>query len=175
MQGRFEDLTGRTFGRWKVEARAPNSTSRQACWLCKCRCGTKKIVVASNLLRGWSTSCGCYAKECNSIRPYESLFNALRKSAKSRNKTCTLTYKEFLEFGSVTKCYYCGDFVTWEKTRINNNRWGYNLDRKNSDVGYNRSNCVVCCNVCNRMKRTLTVCEFYVHIKKLAKRLRYGK
>lgn len=32
---------------------------RRAQWLCQCRCGTKLLILHSNLVGGGSTSCGC--------------------------------------------------------------------------------------------------------------------
>ena len=171
MQGKFEDLTGRKYGRWEVLTRAPNSTSRQAYWYCKCTCGVKKAVAASNLLRGWSISCGCYNKEVVSKRPYESLYNSLRRTSRERGKTCALTYNQFLTFVKKTACHYCGNPVVWTKNSMRFNGYGYNLDRKDNTQGYSKENCVVCCKVCNRMKYTLSLAEFTTHIKKIARRL----
>lgn len=58
--GKAEDLTNKKFGRlvplYRVEA------SRTS-WLCQCECGKKKIVMASNLKKGTTLSCGCFQKE----------------------------------------------------------------------------------------------------------------
>jgi len=56
------DLTGKTFGQWKVVKRAGikrfPSGSRQACWLCICMsCGKKKKVVSQALRTGVSSQC----------------------------------------------------------------------------------------------------------------------
>lgn len=37
----------------------PKSPGRPSIWLCKCDCGNTHIVLASNLIRGKLTSCGC--------------------------------------------------------------------------------------------------------------------
>ena len=64
-----EDLTGNTFGRWKVIARAEDKVNKSGrvydMWLCECTCEkhTRKIVYGDNLVSGKSTSCGCKAKE----------------------------------------------------------------------------------------------------------------
>jgi hypothetical protein len=45
------------FGRWTViEERQP----RSRVVLCRCECGTEKLVPTSNLTRGQSTNCGCH-------------------------------------------------------------------------------------------------------------------
>ena len=52
------DLTGQTFGRWRVVRKAP-VMSHGAMWICECQCGSVKSVTAASLRRGESTSCGC--------------------------------------------------------------------------------------------------------------------
>lgn len=52
------DLTGQTFGHWLVLARTENDHVGRKQYLCRCSCGVERIVPASNLLRGLSTSCG---------------------------------------------------------------------------------------------------------------------
>lgn len=60
--GRIIDITGKTFGKWKVIEFA-GIISRAAYWLCKCECGTERIVNGKNLRRGVSKDCGCGRKE----------------------------------------------------------------------------------------------------------------
>lgn len=61
--GKVIDLTGQKFGRWTVLERAPkpeDSHSTSAFWLCRCECGTEKVVSGNVLRQGKSQSCGCY-------------------------------------------------------------------------------------------------------------------
>ncbi len=58
-----EDLTGQQFGYWTVLERAEPGPRGETRYLCRCRCGTEKIVPASNLRRGISRSCGCLRAE----------------------------------------------------------------------------------------------------------------
>lgn len=47
------DLVGQKFGRWTVIKRVPKpegNSSRSAFWLCRCECGTEKVV-SGNVLR----------------------------------------------------------------------------------------------------------------------------
>ena len=59
------DLTGQTFGYWKVLERGPNKPSGRAQWLCHCTlCDkTTKLVDGAHLRGGRSTSCGCTKME----------------------------------------------------------------------------------------------------------------
>ena len=57
----FIDLTGQTFGRWKVISRAGSNANRQATWLCECSCKqhTRREISGVELRRGTTLSCGC--------------------------------------------------------------------------------------------------------------------
>jgi len=52
------DLMGQTFGRLTVTGTAPRS-KKSSRWLCKCSCGTEKVVAAQELRHGDTKSCGC--------------------------------------------------------------------------------------------------------------------
>ena len=54
-----EDLTGKTFGLLTVIEQAHNVIHRNAFWKCACACGSLVYVSATNLRRGYTTSCGC--------------------------------------------------------------------------------------------------------------------
>lgn len=58
----FKDLTGKRFGRLTVVCRAENKWNKTN-WHCKCDCGNEKDVLAINLERGLTQSCGCLHKE----------------------------------------------------------------------------------------------------------------
>lgn len=63
----FEDLTGGQFGRWTVMKYVGHSRSKQSHFLCKCSCGTNRIVRGTSLKlgsrRGGTVSCGCHLVE----------------------------------------------------------------------------------------------------------------
>jgi len=55
------DLTGKRFGKLTVLSESSNRNSNGAViWLCKCDCGKTKEIVSQSLIRGLTTSCGCY-------------------------------------------------------------------------------------------------------------------
>ena len=58
----FKDHSGQRFGRWLVLHRAGVKHTRAA-WLCRCDCGTEKIVSGAWLRSGQSQSCGCLMRE----------------------------------------------------------------------------------------------------------------
>lgn len=59
---KFVDLTNQRFGRLMVVSKAKNKNGR-AGWHCRCDCGKEKDVLAINLVRGFTKSCGCYHDE----------------------------------------------------------------------------------------------------------------
>lgn len=62
MRSDFDDLTGKTFGRWTVIAYS-HTKNRITYFLCSCSCGTKRTVNAASLRSGRSGSCGCLHRE----------------------------------------------------------------------------------------------------------------
>jgi hypothetical protein len=57
------DLTGQVFARWTVLRYSRTSGNYQAYWVCRCECGSEKIVAGSTLRFGNSKSCGCLQRE----------------------------------------------------------------------------------------------------------------
>lgn len=58
------DLTGQRFGHLTVLKDSGKRVSGHVVWVCKCRCGRKKVRVISNNLRsGYTRSCGCLNQE----------------------------------------------------------------------------------------------------------------
>jgi len=53
------DLAGQKFGRWLVLERAPPGRAKASRWLCRCDCGTEKVLHRHNLVGGRTLSCGC--------------------------------------------------------------------------------------------------------------------
>lgn len=58
----YGDMTGQRFGRWTVlgmtAITSTDGHKRTAC-LCRCDCGTERVVYAQSLRSGKSMSCGC--------------------------------------------------------------------------------------------------------------------
>lgn len=89
-----EDLTGRKFGRLTVIERSKDHIGRRGkhlpMWLCRCECGTKKIVYTGNLKQGSVRSCGCIMTEDLTGRKFNMLTvikQAETKVSKNGNRT----------------------------------------------------------------------------------------
>lgn len=57
---KYIDYTGSTFGKLTVLKMLPTRNKNSYC-LCKCECGNEKIIRTDALLKGKTTSCGCYS------------------------------------------------------------------------------------------------------------------
>lgn len=62
------DLAGLQFGRLTVISRNADRSRTQAFWVCRCTCGGTATVSGSNLRRGITRSCGCFARQESSRR-----------------------------------------------------------------------------------------------------------
>lgn len=60
------DMIGSKFGRLTVLSRADNIKQFSA-WLCKCECGTEKVIRGTALRAGKTVSCGCYLREIHLV------------------------------------------------------------------------------------------------------------
>jgi len=60
-----KDLTGHRFGRLEVLYRAPGPSSSKF-WVCKCDCGTLRVVLSESILSGKTKSCGCLRRQASS-------------------------------------------------------------------------------------------------------------
>lgn len=88
-----EDLTGRKFGRLTVIERSKDHIGKRGkhlpMWLCKCECGTKKIVYTGNLKQGSVRSCGCIMTEDLTGRKFNML-TVIKQAEQRLAKTVTV-------------------------------------------------------------------------------------
>ena len=62
MKKRF--VPGATFGRWVlVSLVSHDKENHRYYWMCRCICGTTRVVVHNSLINGRSASCGCKTTE----------------------------------------------------------------------------------------------------------------
>lgn len=84
------DLSGKTFGRLTVIG-FHSRRGVQILWACKCSCGNEQVAEGGNLRRGYTASCGCYAREKSSINNFRhgKCFTATYKSWQAMKTRCT--------------------------------------------------------------------------------------
>jgi hypothetical protein len=147
-----KDLINRRFGRLLVIEIVKN---QPPIWRCRCDCG-KIVVKKSSYLLNKTKSCGCLWREtagdATRKRPFESLYNNLKRRALRKNLQFDLTYEYFVSLTKLTRCHYCDTPVKWSEYALDKNGRATNLDRKDSNLGYLKNNVVVCCIRCNRAK-----------------------
>jgi 5-methylcytosine-specific restriction endonuclease McrA len=176
-----KDYTGQKFGMLTIIRRDFSSRKdHNPHWLCKCECGGETIVAINNLKKGSTVSCGCFglerarsrAKKLQTKKEGDSALHSVmytyKYNANKRDIDFKLTDEEFgsLIFGN---CGYCSATPN-NKSR---NRYGngdviYNgIDRIDNGLPYEISNCITCCQNCNRAKYKMSYQEFSDWIRRL--------
>jgi hypothetical protein len=180
LSSRLHDVIGVTFGKLTVLARVSSVGEPAVKYLCECVCGNRTEVFRGNLGGTGvqnTESCGCLHRErtakAKRLRPYEALYNHLQTAAVKRNFSVHISYEDFLVYTKQKECHYCADTVIW--AMYNGNNKGYNLDRKDSTLGYLKPNVVVCCGQCNRGKGNRYTYEEWVCMTAALKVLRNKK
>jgi hypothetical protein len=153
--GKFKDITGQRFDRWLVLSRA-GSIGRYAAFLCRCDCGTERIIRGHHLSTGASKSCGCLAVEERSKTMKKSNERRWQNHKKHhprlyriwtdiRRRCLKESRPEYKNYGAkgIKMCPdWDGDFITFYKWAINN---GYSdnltIDRINPFGDYEPNNC----------------------------------
>lgn len=143
----FVDITGTVYSRLTVISFA-GSTKRGAAWLCRCRCGTEKVLIGGDIRSGRVQSCGCWKSEVTSQRsrthresatPLYVVWSSMKKRCNNpRNKG----YKNYGERG-IRVCKEWSEsyeaFRDW--SLANGYAAGLEIDRRNNDGNYEPDNC----------------------------------
>ena len=139
----FIDLTGQKFGRWTVLKRGENTKSGQARWVCKCKCGTIKLVISQSLRNGMSPSCGCLSAErftVHSLSKHPAYESWRKMISRCTNKKCA-AYKNYGGRG-ISVCDEWLDlwnFMEW--VFISGFKSGLTIERIDVNKGYSPKNC----------------------------------
>lgn len=143
--------------------RRKNNVAR---WKFRCDCGVEKTLDASSVIRGRTKSCGCLQiinlkKRHTGNFAINKSYQCYRYWAKKRGYSFNLKIEEFTKI-ILQPCHYCGD----KSSKILQNKGkdvlveANGVDRLNSKIGYEVSNCVPCCGMCNKMKSIFIESEF---------------
>jgi hypothetical protein len=138
---------GDVFGRWTVVREDSLKTSHtiKRRIICRCICGTEKSVSLSDLMRGSSTSCGCFQKEsarnqmiihgmCNT--PEHETWHSMGQRCNNKKHK---NYKDYSGRG-ITICKEWKKFENFFKD-MGIRPKGASLDRKDNNKGYCKENC----------------------------------
>lgn len=127
-----DDLTGTEFGWWTVirQAEKPAGKTpkiRGTWWLCRCRCGTEKVLPRQYIISKQSSSCGC--KKRQKIKPKAP---DVKKQMSKAEKRAACNKNHAINFDQLAKqctCAQCGKtfdrlsdewvykIATWTKTK----------------------------------------------------------
>ena len=145
--GKIVDV-GMKFEKWevieKLNSRDKNGLSLV---LCRCECGTIRVVACTRLTQGHTNSCGCQSIKrtietktihgCSYEKTYDTWQNMMRRCYKSNNSA----YKNYGERGIVVceEWKNVKNFISW--CNENPRPEGFTLDRINNKEGYSPSNC----------------------------------
>lgn len=180
----IESLLGQTihnlkilsFSGYREYVDTKNRFSRQATFNCECtNCG--KLISSlgiRNINRENQNHCTCFKEKQKELRNEEicinKIFSQYQKNAKIRNHEFLLTKEEFIPFLKMP-CYYCGKEPSNYKTRkLKQGTYIYKysgLDRKENTIGYQISNVVSCCKLCNTIKGTLSYDLWTQHLENI--------
>lgn len=146
--GKFEDLTGRRFGRLTVLGQCGRNPSNKILWSCACDCGGQTKTTTQKLKSGASRSCGCYNRD--RVREYFTTHGgrhtrlfSIWSSMKTRcYNPKSKSYRYYGEKGVSICPEWLHDFGAFQKWAIAN---GYQddltIDRINVDGDYCPENC----------------------------------
>lgn len=176
-----KNRVGERFGKLLIvnytfsENRADGRGSFARC-VCICDCGNSTISRVNNLVNGTKKSCGCLQKQVPQKQPkFPPTIGGLRRTyrgykfgAEQRNKVFDLTLEQFKVL-TQQNCTYCGQLPdTLMTTGSKFSEYVYNgIDRVDNNIGYILSNCVTCCEYCNKAKGTKTHSQFILWLDNL--------
>ena len=155
------DLTGQRFGRLVVIREYGRAKDGQVTWLCKCDCGAETVVLAGNLRKENTKSCGCLSRDISRERS----LNLLRELNTTHGCSQEPWYSVYA--GMMVRCghweggkerdlrYYRDRGITvceeWRNSPRVLGDWllahgwrkGLQIDRINNNRGYSPENCRV--------------------------------
>ena len=141
-----KQLYGMKFHRWTVVDFSHRTAHGTAYWKCQCTCGTERSVAGSDLLKGDSKSCGCWARETASTRNAKHGMSAhpaywVWRSMRDR---CRLpTHQAWHNYGArgIEVCARWQEFPAFWEDMGGAYKEGLTLDRVDNDKGYCKENC----------------------------------
>lgn len=161
---RFIDLTNKKIGRWTVIERVENHKSGKSQFLCKCDCGTIKII-RSDILRNETThSCGCFRREkarCQEAKHGMTNTPLYRRWRNMYGRCYNPNNRRYKNYGG-RGIKICDEWLDKEKGFINFYNWAINngykqeltIDRIDVHGDYEPNNCRWVTNLEQQRNRT---------------------
>jgi hypothetical protein len=141
--GSFIDLTGQTFGKYTVVEKAGNEKRGGVRWLCKCECGTVRVVPAYSLRRGVSSCIKCInhkhgaASDSSPTKEYKAWLGAKARCTNPEHPAWS-------RYGGrgITICQRWADDFAAFLFDMGQCPPGLTLERKDNNGNYEPGNCV---------------------------------
>lgn len=155
-------MLGAVINDWTVIAIRPRGLKSMV--LARCVCGKVREVRGRTIRDQTSKNCGC--KKADKVRGRSRiagrdgaklvLYSRYKRTAKRFGRKFDLSFDEFIEVAS-TDCFYCG-LAPSNVSRRQQSRFFYNgIDRVDNRLGYENSNVVACCTMCNTHKGAISI------------------
>ncbi len=182
--GKFKDLVaGTKINRLTLVSITPKvsfspSGRRKTRFECLCECGNITWLSRQDIVTGHTKSCGCYRVDFHALpleeqtdAGFDQLYRDYKTAAKTRKLSFSLTKEDFKSITS-KNCFYCGieprQLILHKSKNPLYGSYTYNgVDRTDSSLGYELTNCVAACNMCNIAKKDYSPADFLAWIEKV--------
>jgi len=143
----FKDITGQRFGRLIVVRFS--HMKKESFWLCRCDCGTEKILRIGTLRAGTTTSCGCAHRDELVARNTTHGHNTRRKTTSVYSRwammiqRCTNPRNSRWEWYGARGITVCKRWLQFENflADMGEPPPGTSIDRIDNNRGYEPGNC----------------------------------
>jgi hypothetical protein len=147
MPNALQELARRKIGRFSVLKRAENDKHGLKRYVCRCSCGTVKVVNGSSLRSGRSRSCGCLKVEIDKKRntthgqtrtPTYSIWQTIIARCYDRKRP---SYNNYGARGITVCTRWRKSFIAFIQDMGERPKVQSQLRRRNYKLGYCKSNC----------------------------------
>lgn len=169
-------LIGQKFGNISIIGKViDRSTKNHTYWECVCDCGTKLFIWGPQLRGSKNRPGQTRCKKCSNIENgklrrdpdarVRDLFNRYMASARRRGFEFLLPISSFRELIS-KNCSYCGLPPSTVHRKHAQTFTYTGIDRVDNSLGYEETNTVPCCKMCNQAKMNFSKTEFLSWLKR---------
>ncbi len=139
------ELSGKTFGDWRVVRFSHKNQSRTVYWICVCKCGVERAVRTQHLNSGASAGCGCSANARLAKNKTSHGLSRTREYTSwqmMKSRCDNPNYTDYRNYGG-RGITYCDGWARFENfvSDMGNRPDGMSLDRIDPNGNYSPENC----------------------------------